>query len=577
MLLLSVTIALYGSTLYYGLVWDDFLYIRGNYRIQVLSADRLRDIWTSTFLGNYAPLHNTLLALLYSLSGLEPFAYHLTQFLLQCACVCMLYFVLKEAESGPVALLASLLFAVYPPNIETVAWVSETKSTLAFLFFLISLHYFIRLREQPRWTNGVLSGLFLVLSLLSKINTVVAPLVFILYDYRKERPIVKTKQTWTTVCFLLIGLLFAAIHLASSSGLSRTAPEFLVDATLPHASLTQPAELRDYYGGIHVHLLNLSRFILYYVRMIFYPHPLTHWQMFLVYGKLTWPIGLAWTTLLGLGWLLYRSPRNIQFWGLWFLIFLLPVLQFVPNPIWVANRYLYVPAIGAFVLGSRLFFFVSEKTTSRSAHVAWETLMAAILVVFAWQTYRHVPAWRNDLTLWQDAAKRCDPSAFCHYRLGQALLADGQANSAVKEFSRAVQIRPTARYLIQLGDAYSDRLGSYEQAMRAYRAVQDLGPVLPLSVLISTAKSHYLAGEYDQARGLVDTGLKLSPDNANLLILNGFLEWKQGRMQPARDSIRRALAINAANPLSAHPARFLNFAWEHPAQVGQLLAALGPL
>ena len=41
-------------------------------------------------------------------------------------------------------------------------------------------------------------------------------------------------------------------------------------------------------------------------------------------------------------WILYRSSREYQFWQLWFIAFLLPVLQIVPNSIWVADRYLYI-------------------------------------------------------------------------------------------------------------------------------------------------------------------------------------------------------------------------------------------
>src|SRR5262249_52369765 len=153
-----------------------------------------------------------------------------------------LYFVLSELESQPVALLSSLLFAVYPPNVETVAWVSEIKSTLAFLFFLWSFHFYIRGRNREGWINGLVSAAFLMLSLLSKINTVVAPLIFLLYDYRKNA-VPKGRQAAELAGLFLIAVVFASIHLASSTTLSQGAPEFLADATLKDPSLRQPHAL----------------------------------------------------------------------------------------------------------------------------------------------------------------------------------------------------------------------------------------------------------------------------------------------------------------------------------------------
>src|SRR3990172_8218917 len=78
-LLLIVTLALYGTTLYFSFVWDDFFYMHRKDRVQRLSPLYLRMIWPGPFLGHYAPIHHTFLALLYSFSALEPFGYHLGQ------------------------------------------------------------------------------------------------------------------------------------------------------------------------------------------------------------------------------------------------------------------------------------------------------------------------------------------------------------------------------------------------------------------------------------------------------------------------------------------------------------------
>ena len=153
-LLLSVTFAVYGESLYFSFEGDDYLYIERNLWIRQLSLRNLEMIWTSAYAGHYAPLNLSVLAILYHLFGLEPFGFHLAQVLLHAACVCLLYLTLTKLESPRIALLAALLFAVHPANIETVAWVSEIKSTLAFLFFLLSFQAFIRLPAEQSRRSG---------------------------------------------------------------------------------------------------------------------------------------------------------------------------------------------------------------------------------------------------------------------------------------------------------------------------------------------------------------------------------------------------------------------------------------
>src|SRR4051812_7313189 len=107
-LLVSITFALYSATLYFNFIWDDSLYVFENFQIQGISLGRQRELWSTPYLGNYAPLQHLLLAVIHSLSGLEPFGYHLAQLLLHASCVCLLYFVLQKLESPRVAFLAAL-------------------------------------------------------------------------------------------------------------------------------------------------------------------------------------------------------------------------------------------------------------------------------------------------------------------------------------------------------------------------------------------------------------------------------------------------------------------------------------
>jgi hypothetical protein len=74
---------------------------------------------------------------------------------------------------------------------------------------------------------------------------------------------------------------------------------------------------------------------------------------------------------------------------------------------------------------------------------------------------------------------------------------------------------------------------------------------------------------------VIAAGRKADPDDPALLLVNGFLEWKLGNREEARTSLRRVLALNELYPRTA--AEFFNYYWGRPAEVGRMMAELGPL
>jgi hypothetical protein len=86
-------------------------------------------------------------------------------------------------ESRTTALIAAGLFAIHPANVENVVWITESKSTLALLFFLLSTIFFLRYDDKRRLPDAALCVLLFALSLLSKASTVAGPAVLLLYCF----------------------------------------------------------------------------------------------------------------------------------------------------------------------------------------------------------------------------------------------------------------------------------------------------------------------------------------------------------------------------------------------------------
>ena len=103
-------------------------------------------------------------------------------------------------------------------NVESVSWASERKNLLATLFFFLSFHQYIQYRKTSARLNFLLSVFCFLLSLLSKASTVVAPLVFLAYDFSfKERKLLQLRL-YDKLPFIILAEIhtFFSIHAAGA-------------------------------------------------------------------------------------------------------------------------------------------------------------------------------------------------------------------------------------------------------------------------------------------------------------------------------------------------------------------------
>src|SRR5947209_1826264 len=76
--------------------------------------------------------------------GFRPVGYHVDNVALHAMSAVVIFFIvrrLKLAGGDVTALLTSLIFAVHPVSVESVAWVAERKNTLCGVFFFASLYF----------------------------------------------------------------------------------------------------------------------------------------------------------------------------------------------------------------------------------------------------------------------------------------------------------------------------------------------------------------------------------------------------------------------------------------------------
>src|SRR5437867_4203422 len=176
--------------------WDDQRNFLDNHHYRGLRWTHLRWMWT-THLGHYIPLTWMTLGLDYLLWGMNPVGYHLTNLLLHAANAVVFFFVVRRlltralsspSERGQALALsagfASLVFAIHPLRVESVAWATERRDVLSGLFYLLTILSYLRAYERgARGRRSYwLSVALFACALLSKSMAVSLPVVLLILE-----------------------------------------------------------------------------------------------------------------------------------------------------------------------------------------------------------------------------------------------------------------------------------------------------------------------------------------------------------------------------------------------------------
>src|SRR2546426_797174 len=184
--------------------WDDERNFLKNPDYRGLGWTQIRWMFGATLMGHYIPVTWLTLGMNYVLGGMNPWGYHLVNVLIHAANAVVFFFVarrlLAAADGGEIsagarlcaATFASLVFAVHPLRVESVAWITERRDVISGLFFLLTVLLYLRAAEHAsapswRWWYGG-SVLACALAMMSKASAFPPPLVPLLLHVYPFRP-----------------------------------------------------------------------------------------------------------------------------------------------------------------------------------------------------------------------------------------------------------------------------------------------------------------------------------------------------------------------------------------------------
>jgi len=535
-LVLAVVLA-YQPVWYAGYIWDDDVYITAN--PCMIGLRGLKDIWT-TNAADISPLTFTTFWVGHALWGLTPLPYHLVTVLLHAACAVLLWRVLRGLQV-PGAWLGGALWALHPVQVESVAWITETKNTQSGLFFLLSILFFVRWlrtrRTDDRTGGGwhyALTLLFAALAMASKSSTVILPVVLCLCAWWMEGQW-RWRNLVRVIPVFLLSIAASALSLWTQ-GLALT-------------TVTDPQWTRAW----PERLVMAGEVVWFYLGKLIWPHPLVavypRWQIDAAQGFSYLPL-LAVIIVLFILWLKRQSwSRPWFFVFAYFLVGLLPVLGLVDNPIFryslVFDHFQYLASMGPLALtGAGLIRLAGYVIPERS----WlqSSLCAGLLLVFGMLSWQRVWAYESEETLWTNTLARNPNCWVGHNDLGNALLQKRQLNDAMVQYQKGLEINPNyADAHNNLGFALYQK-GEVEDAMAHYQRALDINP--------QYAAAHYnLAlvlsqkGRVDDAMVQYQNALEINPNYSEAHNNLGNILFQKGQVDEAIAQFQKALEINPSN------------------------------
>jgi len=516
--------------------WDDDKYLTENPAVQNFSLSAVKKTFTSFFAGNYHPL--TMLSYLIEFQAfkLDPFGYHLTGVVLHLFNALLVFWLIQMLTGKmPASFIVAVLFAVHPMHVESVAWISERKDLLYSFFFLsaiIAYCYYLRAGGKKFY---FLSLSAFILSLLSKAMAITLPVVLILVDYISYRDAGKRKIALKEkMPFFILAFIFGALAVFSQVS----------------ADAVRNESLSGFMGKIAVPCYG----VVFYINKITLPVKLSCFYPYFSIMKdgalFLYPIITFIVMVFSVIWS-GKYTRKVIFGSAFFLVTILPVLQFIPiGGTFVSDRYTYLPAIGVFYILAEGWMWLYARGTGprRRIRVLLAILFMVVTAALAFLSRQRCLVWKDSVTLWSDVLDKYPGVSIAYNNRGAEFIARKEYAKAHEDLIHAITLDPGYDDAgFNLGDLYASQ-GNYDEAVKQFNKVLEIKPD-DLAVYNRLAVICGLTGKHAEAVNICKAAIKIKPDDfmayVNLCSAYGSL----GYFKEAVVCGEKAVALNPRSAL----------------------------
>jgi len=557
-----IVLAIYSNTFHASWHFDDEINILKNEPLNLneMSWQNIKKTFFASLDGSkkiYRPAACLSLALNYFFGKDDVFGYHVVNISIHLLAAFFLFLFLYhtlnlpvlKARYGPnsysVALLATVLWAINPVQIQAVTYIVQRMASMAGMFYILSMYFYLRGRTSEqrvlRFLHFSLCFLAAVLAFGSKQNAAMLPISIFLFDLFFIQGLTRRNIKRNSIIFLvvlLIPLVLALILVGPSmfSGQGLISGYWQREFTLGERLLTEP------------------RVILFYISLLLYPMPdrlcILH-DISISHSLIDPPTTIVSIfIILGILSLSILKSRQWPFVSYCIIFFFLNhLIESSVFPLELAFEHRnYIPSMLFFApVAIMLLWALQGLSKKRSMRVIISIFIILVLVGQGHSTFVRNVIWKTEEGLWMDAVDKYPKLPRPYHNLAKYYSDRGYREKAMTLYHKALTLKRGPHYISHHMTHYNLAL-EYIHFDQREEAIEHLRKALEIAPGFANAYNNLgvlmmKQGKYDEAFHNFISALTYDENNATAHNNLAFILLKKGRVDEALGESRKALAL----------------------------------
>ncbi len=455
--------------------------------------------------GRYRPLSLVTFAIEYQFFGMNPHISHFINVLLFALMGALIFFLLIEllqpkapaAFSWNIPFIAALLFVAHPIHTEAVANIKGRDEIMGMLGALLTLYCAVLFVKKENLLFLLLTFVSFVFALFSKENALtyfaVVPLAFYFFTNAdvKKYLVVCLPMLVIAVVYVLMRQEFTGLELGQRS------PEILNNPFVNYpANDAEDVPAAKKFATIAVSFWE-------YIRLLFFPHPLTHDYYYNQAPITTWSDPKAiFSLLINLGLIAYgvlgMRTRSVIAFSILYYFTTMSIVSNIPFTVGIImnERFLFLASFGFCIILAVLLVKLTNYIKAKDfdfGEILNPAMLTAILVfILAGYSVKAITRnmdWKDDFTLFKKDVQTSTGSAKIRNALGGEYLTQADQpgldaktkmqyiKNAEKVLGEALKIYPDyMNALLLMGNAKYKINDSLPEAVYYYKRTLEMKP-----------------------------------------------------------------------------------------------------
>ncbi len=535
-IILFLGFIVYASNLFNGFVWDDEEQIVNNTIIQNLYN------WPQIFSGAtfstggaglsgwfFRPFLTLFYMLNFAVWKSNPFGFHLVQVIFHILNSLLLFLILQKlfrkgnkVTSLWIATITSAIFAVHPVFVEAVSYIASVHYVMLTFFNLLAIYMMLKLKKVGLKQLIIISSLIFSGLLFNESSIVAVPILISYILIWKD----SNWEKWLASLSLTTALYFF-IRLV------------VTKTPIRHPEFSQISE-----ANLFTRLITIPKELFSYLKILVFPKDLAISQHFIVTSPKSPDFFIPLTILvIAFSVLIFAAiklkSKLIIFGLIWFIFGFGLISNIFPLDMTIAERWIYFPSIGLFIVLSALLAHLPE---TRKLKMVILIVLAIFLSALSVRTIIRNSNWYDGYSLYSHDINISKNSFDLENNLGVELFRRGDFKNAKVHFEKSIALQPKWYFAYNNLGAVYEHEGDYQRAKNLYFQTLKYGDYY-LAYENIAGILLYRENNPQSAKEFCQESLKKLPNNSKLWLILALSQYKLGNQKEALEAAKNAYSL----------------------------------